>query len=35
MLKDTNNSVENNRVEFVFRSSKIRANIFGGLKASK
>ena len=32
---DTNNSVENNRVEQVFSSHKIRASIFGGLDESK
>ena len=33
--KDTNNSAENNRVEHVFRSYKIRVRIFSGLKESK
>ena len=30
--KDTSSSIENNRVEYVFRLSKIRITIFGGLK---
>ena len=33
--KDICNSVENNTVEHVLRSYKIRARIFGGLKESK
>ena len=30
--KDTNNSVENNRIEYLFKSYKIWASIFGVLK---
>ena len=34
LQKDTNNSVENNTVEYIFRQCKIRASIFGAVKGS-
>ena len=32
---DTNNSVENNRVEYVFKLYQVKASIFDGLKESQ